>query len=439
MAYPDFSAAQDCVSCGLCLPHCPTYREYPVEMASPRGRIQLMKGLHSGELAPGEALDEHLSLCLACRACETACPSAVKFGTLIESARVVLRQGRRGSWGQRLGDLFMRHVFPRQGRLASVAALMRLYQTSGLQRLLRETPFARLLPGRLGELESMMPETSEFGAMLGMAAEHEPFGAERGRVGFLSGCVMQLTMAATNSSSVDVLRFNGFRVFVPPAQRCCGALHLHNGYLPEARELARANIAAFEAAGVEAIVTNDAGCGITLMEYGMLVDVDPVWAARAAAFRARVRDIQEFLAERGLRPPSGRVAVRAVYDDPCHLLHGQKVKVQPRQLLRAIPGLELAEAPEADWCCGSAGIYNITHTEMSLAILRRKVDDLLSTQPDVVVTANPGCAFQLRYGLRRAGHDVPVLHVMDLLALAYRDEGAPPAIPPGLARKEPPV
>ncbi|MBI2942974.1 MAG: 4Fe-4S dicluster domain-containing protein [Candidatus Wallbacteria bacterium] len=424
MAYPDFTPARDCVSCGLCLPHCPTYRERPFEMASPRGRIQLIKGLATGELTGYEALDEHLSLCLACRACESACPSAVKFGSLIESARAVLNDRLAPSWGRRLGAFFMRHVFPHQRRLAAVAALMRAYQASGLQRLFRETPLRGCFPERIVELESMMPEMSPLGEMPAPRGELEPYGVERGRVGFLTGCVMQLAMASTNAASMDVLRFNGLRVVLPREQRCCGALHLHNGFIPEARALARANIAAFEEAGVDWIVTNQAGCGSTLKEYGKLLDDEPDWAGRAEAFRGRVRDINELLVELGLRPPSGRLALRAVYDDPCHLVHGQKIKAQPRQLLRAIPGLELAEAREADWCCGSAGIYNVTHTEMSLAILQRKMDDLLSTRPDVIVTSNPGCAFQLRYGARRAGHAVQVVHVMDLLARSYRGEGA---------------
>lgn len=433
VGYPDFKPASSCVSCGLCLPHCPTYRELPAEMASPRGRIQLIKGLVDGSLASGPALEEHLSLCLACRACESACPSGVRYGTLIESARDVMSgheagesdgdgaaHGVSGLAGRLLDALFMRHIFPNPAALTAVALAMKAYQVSGLQWLVRNTPAGRLLPARLAELEAMMPSTSTLAEMRGLAEEYAPIGSERGRVGFLSGCVMQLCLGATNAASVEVLRRNGFRVLVPRGQCCCGALHLHRGWLEGARQMARRNLEAFETARVDVVVTNAAGCGSAFKDYAKLMEDDPAWRERAARFSASARDLQEFLVERGPIAPTVPLNARVIYSDPCHLLHAQRVKSQPRQLLRSIPGLELLEPLEAEWCCGSAGIYNLTHTRMSMAILRRKMDDLLAQRPDVIATANPGCLFQLRYGAQLAGSDVPVVHVMDLLARAYR-------------------
>lgn len=427
MGFPDFTPAADCVSCGLCLPHCPTYRELPSEAASPRGRIQIIKGLVDGSIDAGSDAAEHLDLCLACRACESACPSGVRFGTLIESARALLNSKAAGwSLGGALDRFFMRRIFPFPSRLAAIGIALRAYQASGLQRVLRGTGFTAFLPARLRQLEAMTPTASALTEMFGGREEAPAYGVERGRVGFVTGCVMPLLMARTNKASVDVLRWNGFTVVSPVAQRCCGALHLHNGHLNDARELARRNVAAFDAAGVEAVLSNAAGCGSALKEYGKLLDDDGAWAGRARDFSGKMRDIQEFLGERGLRAPAGSIRARAVFDDPCHLLHGQRVKRQPRDLLRAIPGLSLAEAKEADWCCGSAGIYTLTHTEMSLAILDRKMEDLLAVRPDVILTANPGCLLQLRLGVRRAGRKVPVLHVMDLLAAAYGGGGEIP-------------
>jgi glycolate oxidase iron-sulfur subunit len=435
VGYPDFKPAANCVSCGLCLTHCPTYRELPTEMASPRGRIQLIKGLVDGSLRSGAALEEHLSLCLACRACETACPSGVRYGTLIESARDVMADHEAGPGceagageklagfaGRLLDTLFMRYVFPNPAALTAVALAMKAYQVSGLQWLVRSTPAGRLLPARLAELEAMMPSTSSLAEMRGLDEEYPPIGPERGRVGFLSGCVMQLCLGPTNAASIEVLTRNGFRVLVPRSQCCCGALHLHRGWLDGARQMARRNLEAFESARVDAVVTNAAGCGSAFKDYAKLLEDDPIWRDRAAHFSASARDLQEFLVERGFTPPAGRLNARVSYSDPCHLLHAQGVKSQPRALLRSIPGVELVEPREADWCCGSAGIYNLTHTRMSMAILRRKMEDVLSQEPDLIATANPGCLFQLRYGVQLAGSSVPVVHVMDLLARSYRLE-----------------
>ncbi len=413
----DFSAAKDCVSCGLCLPHCPTYREYPVEMASPRGRIELMKGLAEGELQPGPALEEHLSLCLGCRACETACPSDVRFGHLLENARAVLKDAGASGWtSSALRRLFLNQVFPRPAVLSALASSLRFYQTSMLRRWVQS--LLRLMPGPVERLEALMPDfTAPWSAPPPELPAHGP---ERGVAAFLTGCVMPHCTGEANDATLEVLRHHGYRVLTPKDQRCCGALHLHSGYQEEARQLARANVSAFEATGADVVVTSSAGCGAALKEYGDLLSRDPEWAERSRAVESRVRDVHQVLAETDPPPPMGRIALRAVYDDPCHLLHGQGVSLEPRQLLRAVPGLELVEAKEPDWCCGSAGIYTVTHTEMSLRVLDRKMEDLLSLEPDIILTANPGCLLQLRLGVARSGSDVPVHHVMELLARASR-------------------
>jgi len=395
----------DCVHCGLCLSACPTYLELGTEMDSPRGRIYLMRGLAEGQLQPSAEVVEHLDLCLGCRACESACPSGVHYGELIEGARVHLSGAReRPPYKAMLTSLVLA-VFTRRERLSAALAPLRLLQRTPLWRWLRRlVPSAALLPAP--QLAHPLPP------------ETPAAGVERARVGLLTGCVNHVLFGATNAASARVLARNGCRVVVPPAAGCCGALHLHAGDREGARVRARAAIAAFPAE-LDAVVVNAAGCGAAMKEYGALLADDPLWAERARAFAARVRDITEVLAELPLVPPGIPIRTRATYHDACHLAHAQGVRQQPRALLRAIPGLELVELEESDLCCGSAGSYNLTEGAMARRLGARKAERIRATGASVVLAANPGCALQIAAQLARAGASVEVLHPVELLDRAY--------------------
>lgn len=405
-----------CVHCGLCLPACPTYRELGSEADSPRGRIHLIRNLVAGVIDPTAPVVAHLDLCLDCRACEPACPSGVKYGSIIEDARFQLEgTRRRGALESTLRRILFRGILPHPGRLRKVARTIRLSQRLHLDRLAIK---AHLLPGPLAAMAAVATLPDVFGR------EHLPEvipaqGKQRYRVGFLTGCIMDVLYGPTNLACVRVLAANGCEVVIPPAQTCCGALQHHAGDIETTRHLARQNIDAFLAAGVDFIITNSAGCGSTLKEYHHLLTADPVYREKAHQFVSRTRDITEFLADIDLVPPGRAVPVRVTYQDPCHLANGQGVRLQPRKLLQAIPGLELRELPESDQCCGSAGIYNLVQPEMSMALLDKKMSHAAGTGAAIIATANPGCMLQLKLGAQRRGLAVEVVHVVDLLDRAY--------------------
>ena len=404
-----------CVHCGLCLPTCPTYALLGVEMDSPRGRIRLMKNVLDGRLeADSAGYDDHIYKCLDCRACETACPSGVEFGKLVEGARAQIERSRPRGIAQRVMRwLVFRQLLTHRTRLALFARAGYVSKRLGVARLLRPLPLGR----RLASLLDVVPDRAPSSRRL--PSRIRAHGAARARVALFQGCVMRSAFAETNAATARVLARNGIEVLVPEDQTCCGALHAHAGERGDARELARRNIALLEGLQVDAVVVNAAGCGANLKEYGWLLREDAAWHERAERFSARVKDAIEFLADLGLSAIPGPVAGRVTYDDPCHLLHGQKVRTQPRALLQAIPGLEFVELPEADWCCGSAGIYNVTQPELSRQLLHRKVERIRGTGADLVVTANPGCEMQLAAGLRSDGSHATVVHLMDLLDRAY--------------------
>jgi glycolate oxidase iron-sulfur subunit len=420
---PDPPAVADmnaCVHCGLCLPHCPTFRELRIETESPRGRLHLMRALGEGRVEPTDAFLTHISLCLDCRACEAACPTGVKFGYLMEATRAEIRarRPRRGPGGV-LAWLVFRQLFPSPERLALVAGLLRAYQRLGLQRLVRASGLLRRLPGRLAEAEALLPRvSSRFFEPRGTVPAR---GAVRKRAAFFAGCIMRVAFAETNQASVRVLARAGCEVALPEEQICCGALHVHAGERETAKELARRNIAAFERSDAEWIVVNAAGCGAALKEYGELLAHDPAWAERARAFSARVRDLSEALAALPPERPPGRLDARVVYQDACHLIHAQRIRQQPRDVLKRIPGLELVEMQDGDRCCGSAGIYNLTEPEMAERLGEQKVANVEQIEADVVVSGNPGCLIQLRAGLARRGSRTRAVHLADLLDAAYRD------------------
>jgi glycolate oxidase iron-sulfur subunit len=397
-----------CVHCGLCLNQCPTYRALQLEPESPRGRIHLVKAAAEGRIELNERFADHLYLCLLCRACESACPSGVQYGRIAEAAREQL-----GPPGSELGRGILKFVFtqllPYRWRLHWIFTLLRVYQRSGLQRLLR-----LCLPQKLRDMDAFLPSIPRrfFKPHDGIAPAA---GTRRATVAMLNGCVMPLLFGDVNAATVRVLRRNGCDVIFPTGQGCCGALNVHNGETTAAKAMARRNIDAFLAADVDAIIVNAAGCGATMKEYGHLLRDDPIYREKAARFGSLVKDAGEFLADIGLVGELGPVGMTVTYQDPCHLAHGQRVRSQPRKLLQAIPGLTLIEMEGADRCCGSAGIYNVTHSGMSQHLLKEKMQAIAATGSEAVIAPNPGCMLQLRAGAARSGTDLKVYHLFDLL------------------------
>ncbi|HKX18209.1 MAG TPA: (Fe-S)-binding protein [bacterium] len=417
-----------CIQCGFCLPACPTYRLLGVETESPRGRIHLIEAAAQGRIPLDARLEEHMYVCLGCRACETACPAGVHFGTIIEAGRAEV--GPTGSpIARRVTMAVLRHLMPRPERLRAAAGLLRFYQRSGVGRLLRRL---HLMPKRAGEMESLLPVIPDET----FAPDREVFpaiGPRRARVGFLSGCAMSVLFPGSNEATIRVLQRNGCEVVVPKDQTCCGALNIHNGEREAAQAMARRNIESFLRAGVDTVVINAAGCGVASKEYPVLFrDDDPRYVARADAYSSICRDATEFLAELGLTGTLGEIRARATYQDPCHLAHGQRIRRQPRDLLLQIPGLELVEMENSDRCCGSAGIYNIVEPGYSQRILEEKMRAVMRTGADLLVAPNPGCLLQLAAGIRARGVPMEACHVVDLLDRSYAvadHAGGPAAFP----------
>ncbi len=422
---PVYDEIMRCTHCGLCLNQCPTYRVLGIEAESPRGRIYQMRAVHEGRDNVTFDFAQHMYVCLACRACETACPATVHFGGLVEAARAqveAVNAAQRPASQRLLRRFVFQELLPHPDRLQLFANLTALYQRSGMQSLVRRSGLLQKLPGGLDQREALMPPLPK----RFFKAEGQVYpakGEQRARVALFNGCIMPLAYGPTQEATVRVLQHNGVEVIVPRDQICCGALAIHAGERPQGQVQAQHNIAAFEALNVDAIIINAAGCGVALKEYGELLKSNAAWAERAERFSAKVQDVSEFLSALGLRPPTGTLKRRVTYQDPCHLAHGQGVRAQPRELLRAIPGLELVEMRDSDRCCGSAGIYNITNPEISGKILDEKMANVMATGADTVVSANPGCILQLQAGCRRYDYKAEVAHVVDLLDEAYARGG----------------
>jgi glycolate oxidase iron-sulfur subunit len=416
---PSFQDMGRCVRCGYCLCECPTYLALGLETESPRGRLHLIRALTEGRVPPSPSLLLHLDLCVQCRACETACPSGVPFGRIMEQGRaLVLQKPRAAPRSWRLRTYLATLLLPHPGRLRFLARL--LYQRLGLQRLVRSTHLLRLLPGHLDDMEQFLPPLPD--RILTPAPVTEPAVKTNPhhRVALLAGCITPILYPNLHEATVRVLARNGCQVLVPPEQTCCGALHAHAGDLKTARRLARRNIDVFLPLGVEAIVVNAAGCGSAMKEYGELLKDDPAYAEKAAAFSELVKDISEFLVGLPFDPQMGPVEERVTYQDSCHLAHAQGITAQPRALLQAIPGLDFIEMAHPDRCCGSGGIYNLTQPEMSWRLLKERMQEVAETKAHVVATANTGCMVQLEAGLRRYGpRGAQVAHVVELLDEAY--------------------
>jgi glycolate oxidase iron-sulfur subunit len=414
-AAPKRSLLDDCVHCGFCLPVCPTYVSWGEEMDSPRGRIDLMRGLAEGKIAWSDSVAGHFDRCLGCMACMPACPSGVKYDVLIESTRADLEKHvERSPEDRRRREMIFR-LFPYPGRLRAVAALLWLYSGTGLQALARRIGLLRLLPDNLAQMEALLPGVSFKQVATRLPGRVPAKGERRARVALLSGCVQRVFFPEVNQATLRVLSAEGCEVVVPPGQGCCGALSIHAGREEEALAFARDTIATFEKESVDAILVNAAGCGSNMKEYGRLLADDPKWASRASALSAKVRDVNEFLA--ALPPASTRYPIRArvAYHDSCHLAHAQRIREQPRKLLAGIPGLELVEIPDGDQCCGSAGIYNLVEPESSEEIGARKVDNVLAVKPDLLASANPGCTLQIQKLLRQRGVTLHAAHPIEIL------------------------
>ena len=418
-----------CVRCGLCLNVCPTYRELGLEMDSPRGRVYQMVQVSEGAPITATYL-EHIGLCLACRGCESACPSGVPYGRMVERARAEIEvRVPRGPIVSRLRAFLFGHLIQSRALLSLAGTVLYLYEVSGLKTLARALGLMKML-GRVGDVVQLAPSADPpfFFSQIGKTFAAD--GVRRYRVAFFTGCVANVTCARLHEATVRVLQRNGCEVAIPAGQGCCGALHLHSGLPGEARVLARRNIEALRGGAFDAIVSNSAGCGTMLKEYGELLAGDPAYADSAQRFAARVRDITEFLASIELNRQMGAVKEVVTYQDACHLAHGQGIRGAPRKLLSAIPGITLEEMSGADICCGSAGTYNIVQNEMSMRVLDRKMEAVNRTQATIIATTNPGCEVQLEAGVRLHGKRQRVMHVVELLDLAYRNYYSTPPAPP---------
>ncbi|HRI12211.1 MAG TPA: (Fe-S)-binding protein [Verrucomicrobiota bacterium] len=420
----DYSVVQQCMHCGLCLPTCPTYDATKLERNSPRGRIALMRAIADERLEPSRVFADEMYFCLGCLACMTACPAGVNYAELFEHARAeVEAKGLIPSPKRSLIRRFtLNWLFDDLRRLQFLGRAIRWWQASGLQRLVRGTGILRLLPARLRELEAMTPEVeAEFSDEL-IAPVTPAVGVRRFRVAMLTGCAQDLTCASVNRDTVEVLARNGCEVITPPTQNCCGSLHAHNGEWELAQGIARRNLDQFPPNDFDAIITNAGGCGSHLKHYAHLLEDDPTYHARAEVWDRKVKDIHQWLVEIGITAPAHGMPAPTIvtYHESCHLCHGQKITREPRQLLKLIPGLELVELSESNWCCGSAGIYNLTQPEMAGQLLERKMAHILATRATVVATGNPGCLLQLINGGRQRGMNLRVVHPITLLAEAYR-------------------
>lgn len=416
----DFGLFLDCVHCGLCTSACPTYTEVGDENDSPRGRVYLMRLVSEGGLGLSPEVRHHLELCLDCRACETACPSGVHYGRLIEPFRLSMeeqdtRLAKRYDWFR---ETILFRLFPYAGRVRLAMTPVRLMQRTGIYDAFERLGLFRLIPGRMGQMATLVNPPVEQGPKLPKFLP--AIGRRRARVAFFVGCVADAMFRHTHWSTLRVLQQNGCDILIPPEQGCCGAIHHHAGSRDGARRMADANVAAFDLDEVDAVIVNHAGCGAMIKEYGLHWNDEHQEARQRLA--EKVKDINEFLDELGLIAPSGRIEAVATYHDACHLGHAQKIREAPRRLLAQIPGLELRDLPETEICCGSAGTYNLNQPHMSERLSRRKLENILNTGAEIVLASNAGCLLQIHREVRRQRKPLLVMHPMDLLDLSYRQE-----------------
>ncbi len=416
----DYNLFLRCVHCGLCTSSCPTYTEVGDENDGPRGRIQLMQMVADGRAELSDRMRRHLELCLDCRSCETACPSGVHYGRLIEPFRLAVEQAdprpeKKYDWFR---EIVLFQLFPYAERMHKLLWPVRLVQQIGLFDLAERMGLLKLIPGRLGRMIPLLPPPVRPGPKLPRFLP--AVGRKRARVAFFVGCVADAMFRPTHWATLRVLQQNGCDIFIPPEQGCCGAIHFHAGDSRGARRMADANLVAFELDRYDAIVVNHGGCGAMMKEYGLHWR-DGLQPHREK-FAAKVKDINEFLDALGMVPPQGRIEAVATYHDACHLGHAQGITAAPRRLLAAIPGLELRDLPETGICCGSAGTYNLREVEMADRLAERKIQNILGTGARIVLASNAGCLLQIQREVRQRKLPLRVMHPMDLLDLSYRGE-----------------
>ncbi|MDJ0717537.1 MAG: (Fe-S)-binding protein [Prochloraceae cyanobacterium] len=420
---PKQELIDSCVHCGFCLSTCPSYRVIGKEMDSPRGRIYLMDAINKGEAALTEATTEHFDSCLGCLACVTTCPSGVEYDKLIAATRPQVERNQPRSLPDKIIRSIIFNVFPYPDRLRIFLPLLWLYQKSGLQKLVRETGLLKKIFPRLAAMESILPEISLNSLRNNLPDVIPAAGEKRYRVGVIIGCVQRLFFSPVNEATVRVLTANGCEVVIPKTQGCCAALPAHQGQEKQAQELARQMIDSFDGTDVDAIIINAAGCGHTLKEYGHILEDDPEYREKAQEFAAKVKDVQEFLMEVGVTAKMSPLTdgeLTMVYQDACHLLHGQKISLQPRQLLKKIPGVKLKEPIDAALCCGSAGVYNMLQPEVADELGQQKVDNLLNTGAELIASSNPGCSLQIKKHLNLKGKEIQLMHPIELLDYSIR-------------------
>ncbi|MEK3796723.1 (Fe-S)-binding protein [Peribacillus sp. FSL H8-0477] len=419
--HPDEKKWDDCVHCGMCLESCPTYEITGQEQHSPRGRVHLIKSVAEGKIALNESFADPVFACLDCRACTTACPADVDVGGLIEEARGQIRQAiPLKGWKGNVSKLLLQGLFPHENRLNTVGSLLRFYQKSGLQTTVRKTGMMKIMPKHLVEMEAIMPKVNKpVRKKYKKDQVLKAKGDSKAEVAFMTGCIMDVMFSEINEATINVLRRNGNDVTIPEKQTCCGALHVHAGDRETGRKLAKQNITAFE--NSEKIILNSAGCGCMMKEYKELFKEDQEWYDRAEAFSAKVEDISKYLYDTGYEIPKSELNTKITYHDACHLAHGQGVREQPRDILLHIPGVEMVHMPNADRCCGSAGIYNITNPEMAGEVLESKMANV-PEDVEMISMGNPGCMLQMAMGVKKYGKNQKVVHTVQLLDWAYQKE-----------------
>ena len=420
----DYDELLNCMRCGFCLPSCPTYIESGMDEAhSPRGRIAMMKAVVDGDIEPDEDVKRSLDLCLGCRACEPVCPSGVKYGHLLEQARDIIYQNKKQTLPVKaVRGLVFNNIFPNQNRMISATSLLGFYQRSGLQKVARKSGIMSFFPESLKTMEKVLPSVPKKKELKNRPKHLLPLQEQKKKVAFFSGCLMDTLFMTTNDATMKLLQYAGCEIVIPESQNCCGALHGHSGERNKAQEMAKKNIEAFEKADVDYIITNAGGCGAFLVDYGYLLKDDLVWKKRAERFSNKIKDITSILVELDFDKERLKLPNQIVtYQDSCHLKNGQKTFMEPRKLLQSIHGVSYVEMHDASRCCGSAGIYNIVESKMSMQILDYKMEQTKKTNAKTIVTANPGCLLQMKLGIEREGlsDSVRAVHIVDFLLEAF--------------------
>ncbi len=420
---PPDDVLSQCIHCGMCLSVCPTYEITKQERSSPRGRIRMIKSVAEGEMAVTPVFAEEMNFCLDCQACETACPAGVKYGSMVEAARVVVDNA---GYGSRLGKIIkkiaLKYILTSKSNLKISAKLLYFYQNSGIQKFLHSKGILKIISNNLEEIDKLAPKVSSYFSKNIIHERIKPYGEVKHKVAFLTGCLMDVMFADINKDTIDVLMACNCEIFTPKNQVCCGSLHAHNGDMETAKKLARQNIDAFEKSGYDYLISNSAGCGAFMKEYGHVLKDDLIYSERAKKFSAKIKDITEFLVDIKNELTFSIVEETVTYHDACHLVHTQKISSQPREILNSIPGLHIKNLEESNWCCGSAGIYNITHYNDSMFILERKMNNIKEAKATIVLTGNPGCITQIKYGAEKFNTKVEVLHPVSIIKRALKNK-----------------